>query len=84
LDSPLFAVTLKYHAPGTYDFGYIDNSKYKGQLTYTDVDSSQGFWMFTADGYGVGNGTPNSNQISGIAGMFFSVPFEKEYQADPF
>ncbi|RHZ66495.1 pepsin-like aspartic protease [Aspergillus thermomutatus] len=67
LDAPLFAVTLKYHAPGTYDFGYIDNSKYTGQLTYADVDSSQGFWMFTADGYGVGDGAPNSNQISGIA-----------------
>nr|AAB07619.1 aspergillopepsin F [Aspergillus fumigatus] len=67
LDSPLFAVTLKYHAPGTYDFGYIDNSKFQGELTYTDVDSSQGFWMFTADGYGVGNGAPNTNSISGIA-----------------
>ncbi|KAF7165572.1 hypothetical protein CNMCM5623_009757 [Aspergillus felis] len=67
LDSPLFAATLKYHAPGTYDFGYIDNSKYTGQLTYTNVDSSQGFWMFTTDGYAVGNGAANGNQISGIA-----------------
>jgi aspergillopepsin I len=76
-------VTLKYHAPGTYDFGYIDNSKFQGQLTYTDVDNSQGFWMFTAGGYGVGDGAPNNNQISGIAGMLFTVSFKK-YQADPF
>ncbi|KAL4953977.1 aspartic protease pep1 [Aspergillus filifer] len=48
LDAPLFAVTLKHQAPGTYDFGYIDHSKYTGDLTYTDVDSSQGFWMFDA------------------------------------
>ncbi|RHZ68061.1 hypothetical protein CDV55_106287 [Aspergillus turcosus] len=67
LDAPLFAVTLKYHAPGTYDFGFIDDSKYTGQLTYADVDNSQGFWMFTADGYAVGNSAPNGNQISGIA-----------------
>lgn len=70
-------MTLKYHAPGTYDFGYIDNSKFQGELTYTDVDSSQGFWMFTADGYGVGNGAPNSNSISGIAGMFSQCLFRR-------
>ncbi|KAL3474156.1 aspartic protease pep1 [Aspergillus californicus] len=48
LDSPLFAVTLKHQAPGSYDFGYIDHSKYTDSLTYTPVDSSQGFWMFSA------------------------------------
>jgi hypothetical protein len=39
--------------------------------------------MFTAGGYGVGDGAPNNNQISGIAGMLFTVSFKK-YQADPF
>ncbi|KAL4771929.1 aspartic protease pep1 [Aspergillus nidulans var. acristatus] len=48
LESPLFAVTLKHQAPGSYDFGYIDQSKYTGELTYTDVNNSQGFWMFSA------------------------------------
>ncbi|KAL6237264.1 aspartic protease pep1 [Aspergillus navahoensis] len=48
LESPLFAVTLKHQAPGSYDFGYIDHSKYTGNLTYTDVDNSRGFWMFSA------------------------------------
>ncbi|KAL4868083.1 aspartic protease pep1 [Aspergillus spectabilis] len=48
LDSPLFAVTLKHQAPGSYDFGYIDSAKYTGSLTYTNIDSSQGFWMFSA------------------------------------
>ncbi|KAL4816890.1 aspartic protease pep1 [Aspergillus spinulosporus] len=48
LDSPLFAVTLKHQAPGSYDFGYIDQSKYTGELTYTNVDNSRGFWMFSA------------------------------------
>lgn len=70
LDAPLFAVTLKHNAPGSYDFGYIDNSKYTGKITYTDVDNSQGFWGFTADGYAIGNGQSTSSQISGIAGEF--------------
>ncbi|KAL2837968.1 aspartic protease pep1 [Aspergillus pseudoustus] len=48
LDAPLFAVTLKHEAAGAYDFGFIDKSKFTGDLTYTDIDSSQGFWMFSA------------------------------------
>jgi hypothetical protein len=67
LASPLFAVSLKYHAPGTYDFGYIDSSKYTGDITYVNVDSSQGFWEFTASGYSVGSGSTVSTSIDVIA-----------------
>jgi hypothetical protein len=66
LAKPLFSVNLKYHAAGTYDFGYIDSSKYTGSITYTDVDASQGFWGFTADGYTVGRKTTQQS-ISAIA-----------------
>jgi aspergillopepsin I len=66
LDSPLFAVTLKHNAPGTYDFGFVDKNKYTGSLTYTQVDSSQGFWSFTADAYKIGSKSGGS--IQGIAG----------------
>ncbi|KAK5790915.1 hypothetical protein VI817_006224 [Penicillium citrinum] len=55
LDEPLFAVALKHAAPGVYDFGFIDSSKYTGSIHYTDVDSSQGFWSFTVDSYKVGS-----------------------------
>lgn len=65
LASPLFAVTLKHNAPGTYDFGFIDKSKYTGSLAYADVDNSQGFWEFTADSYSVGSSKGSS--IKGIA-----------------
>jgi len=54
-------------AAGTYDFGKIDKSKHTGKITYTDVDSSNGFWMFEASGYGVGNGTFKSAPFKGIA-----------------
>ncbi|EOA81136.1 uncharacterized protein SETTUDRAFT_24639 [Exserohilum turcica Et28A] len=65
LASPLFAVTLKYHAAGTYDFGFIDSSKYTGSITYVNADNSQGFWAFSASGYSVGNSNTRSS-ISGI------------------
>lgn len=68
LDQPVFAVALKHNAAGSYDFGYIDESKYTGSITYTDVDSSDGYWMFTATGYGVGDGEADSTPLRGIAG----------------
>lgn len=65
LAKPLFSVNLKYHAAGTYDFGLIDSSKYTGSITYVDVDTSQGFWGFSASAYSVGT-TTTSASISGI------------------
>ncbi|OCL12884.1 Asp-domain-containing protein [Glonium stellatum] len=67
LASPLFAVTLKYHAPGTYDFGYIDSSKYTGSITYVNVKTTNGFWEFTASGYAVGSGSTRTLSIDAIA-----------------
>ncbi|OJJ80359.1 pepsin-like aspartic protease [Aspergillus glaucus CBS 516.65] len=67
LDEPVFAVALKHQAAGSYDFGYIDKSKYTGSLTYTEVDSTDGYWMFTAEGYGIGDGDANSTPLTGIA-----------------
>lgn len=67
LTSQLFAVDLKKGVPGTYDFGYIDNTKHTGTITYTPVTSSRGFWEFTGTGYGVGSGAFTSTSIDGIA-----------------
>jgi hypothetical protein len=67
LASPLFAVTLKKGQPGTYDFGYIDSSKYTGSITYVNVNTGNGFWEFTATGYSVGSGSTTSTSIDGIA-----------------
>ncbi|KAH7071653.1 aspartic peptidase domain-containing protein [Paraphoma chrysanthemicola] len=65
LAQPLFAVTLKYHAAGTYDFGFIDSSKYTGSINYVNADTSQGFWGITATAYSIGS-TTTSASISGI------------------
>ncbi|KAI9721581.1 MAG: Type I transmembrane sorting receptor [Chrysothrix sp. TS-e1954] len=44
----LFTALLKHAAPGSYDFGFIDNSKYTGDITYVDIDSSNGWYEFDA------------------------------------
>ncbi|ORY13823.1 aspartic peptidase domain-containing protein [Clohesyomyces aquaticus] len=67
LAAPLFAVTLKYHAAGTYDFGFIDTAKYTGSITYVNVKTTNGFWEFTASGYAVGSGSTTTTSIDAIA-----------------
>ena len=67
LPSKLFVAILKHNVPGEYDFGFLDDSKYSGDITYTSVDSSQGYWGFTVDGYGVGSASPSSSSINAIA-----------------
>lgn len=67
LDAPLFTADLKHGTPGRYNFGFIDQTAYTGDITYTPVDSSDGFWMFSASGYSIGNSTFSSTEISGIA-----------------
>ncbi|KAF2683636.1 acid protease [Lentithecium fluviatile CBS 122367] len=67
LDQPVFVATLKYHTAGTYDFGFIDSSKYTGDITYVDVDTSQGWWQFDFEGYKIGTGSAVKSTINGIA-----------------
>ncbi|PGH30166.1 hypothetical protein GX50_07066 [[Emmonsia] crescens] len=65
LDQPIFAAALKYEGSGTYDFGYIDKNKYEGEITYMGVDSSDGFWSVTFDGYEAGD-VQTKTSIKGI------------------
>lgn len=44
LDKPLFTVSLKHQKPGSYDFGFIDDSKHTGDIHYVPVDHSDGHW----------------------------------------
>lgn len=67
LESPLFTANLKKGEPGSYNFGYIDSSQYTGDITYTAVDNSQGFWGFTSSGYTVGSGSAVTESIPAIA-----------------
>lgn len=63
LASPVFTADLQKGEPGSYDFGYIDSSKYVGSITYVPVNTANGFWEFTAGGYSVGSGSVISGSI---------------------
>ncbi|KAJ5652035.1 Penicillopepsin-1 [Penicillium longicatenatum] len=65
LAKPLFGVALKHGEPGVFDFGFTDSSKYTGSLAYTDVDSSEGYWSFSVDGWSAGSASGQG--FSGIA-----------------
>jgi aspergillopepsin I len=67
LTQPLFAVNLKYHAAGTYDFGFIDKAKYTGSITYLNVNTANGFWEFPVTGYAIGSGATVSASLDAIA-----------------
>lgn len=67
LSAPLFTVDLKKGSPGSYSFGFIDNSKYTGEIAYVPVDKSKGFWEFTASGFAVDGGSISSTSIDAIA-----------------
>jgi Eukaryotic aspartyl protease len=67
LSQNVFTVDLKKGAPGTYDFGFIDDSKHTGEIAYTPINDGQGFWEFTGTGYAVGDGSFQDASIDAIA-----------------
>ncbi|KAF7955846.1 hypothetical protein EAE96_004768 [Botrytis aclada] len=67
LSSPLFAAYLPLNVDGAYDFGYTDPSKYIGNISYTPVDSRNGFWEFPSTSYKVGSTTYSLSGYTGVA-----------------
>jgi hypothetical protein len=67
LDQSLWTADLRHNEAGTYNFGWIDSSLYTGDIAYTDVDSSSGYWGFTADSYTVGTASSSSGSSSTTA-----------------
>lgn len=65
----LFSAALRHNAPGEYDIGFIDPSKYTGSIVYTDVVDMQGggYWEFLAQGYSIGSGVEQVGNIDAIA-----------------
>jgi aspergillopepsin I len=56
LKRKLFAANLRVDGkPATWDFGYIDNTKFKGEIAYTPVTSEK-HWSMNANSYAVGQG----------------------------
>jgi aspergillopepsin I len=65
LPSPVFTVDLKHQAPGTFDFGFINSSKYQGDICYETITPDHGFWEVAGNGFQIGAGPfvpgPNLN-----------------------
>ncbi|KAF2827990.1 Asp-domain-containing protein [Ophiobolus disseminans] len=85
LAQPLFAVDLKYHAAGSYDFGFIDKSKYTGAINYVNADTSKGWWGVSATAYSIGNASTSAT-VSGILDtgttlLYVDTPIVKAYYA---
>ena len=66
LPLPLFTADLKNKAPGSYDFGFIDKTKYTGDIKYFDADSSGAYWGIKSQRYGVKNGQTINKEIKTI------------------
>ncbi|KAL8963166.1 MAG: hypothetical protein Q9193_000535 [Seirophora villosa] len=61
LDRPVFTANLRHHTLGSYEFGRIDSTQFKGPLTYTKIDPSRGFWQVESTSFAVGDGEKQSN-----------------------
>ena len=66
LPAPLFTVDLKHRAAGSYDFGYIDKSKYTGDIVYFPANSSQAYWQIASQSYGIKGDKPVTKTIQTI------------------
>lgn len=68
LEEPVFTVYLNESGKGEYEFGNIDQSKYTGDIHYTDVQSSSGYWQFDSTSFQVnGQTSQNTNGSPAIA-----------------
>ncbi|KAF9773455.1 hypothetical protein IL306_008737 [Fusarium sp. DS 682] len=87
LQKKLFAANLRADGkPATWDFGYIDSSKFKGKITYTPV-TSQKHWQMSAGSYAIGKGkfTDSKKTVgqvivdSGTSLVYLPTPVVKDY-----
>lgn len=56
LAEPLFTVNIQKGVPGNYNFGYINQSEFVGDIFYSSVDPASPFWKIPLGGYQVGLG----------------------------
>jgi aspergillopepsin I len=53
----LFTVNIYQDQNGTFDFGYIDTTKYTGEIAFVSMDTTQTNWNFKMNGFAIGNGS---------------------------
>ncbi|KAI1023718.1 hypothetical protein LB504_005068 [Fusarium proliferatum] len=65
LKKKVFAANLRVDGkPATWDFGYIDDTKFKGKVAYTPVVSTK-YWSMNVSSYAVGKGSFTSKKRVG-------------------
>ena len=72
ISSPVFCSDIKHNAPGCYTFGEIPWWQYSGAITYAPADPSEGYWIFSPLGFGVGGNSSiglNSSTTSLLRGV---------------
>ncbi|KAM0261421.1 hypothetical protein ACHAQJ_002274 [Trichoderma viride] len=67
LAEPVFTADLKKGAPGTYTFGEIDSTAFQGDLTWVNVNNTQGFWQFSSESFAVNGGSTQQATSGGQA-----------------
>ena len=81
LPAPLFTADLKKGSPGTYTFGFIDNTKYTGEIAYVLVDSSKGFWQFSVDCFVIDGGSSGTTSFDGIVYAYYDGVSSASYDS---
>ena len=55
LPAPVFTANLKHGVEGGYEFGTIDTTQFRGNLTTIPIDPSRGLWQFESRSFAVGD-----------------------------
>ncbi|KAI1950434.1 tethering complex subunit [Ophidiomyces ophidiicola] len=66
LKEPVFTAQLKKGAPGSYEFGSIDKSKFNGKLSKIPVNNTRGFWEFDSSKFRIGNNSKIHDIKNGV------------------
>ncbi|KAL5337755.1 aspartic peptidase domain-containing protein [Aspergillus crustosus] len=86
LDEPVLGASLVSDGVGEYEFGVIDEAKFKGELVNASVDASSGFWKFESAWYRVGDGklTKNTEATATIADTGTSLMLLDQHVVDAY
>lgn len=86
LANPIFTANLQKGGPGNYNFGYLNESEYIGDIAFTPINTLTPYWEVQLSGYKLGDDNFNPEVITGIVDtgtslMMFPQHIVDEYYA---